>query len=48
MQFLKVAIAETIKKVKQNGKIILHKINENHKSFIDFLSNLPKEEFEFR
>lgn len=27
-------------------KIIL-KINENHKSFIDYLSNLSKEEFEF-
>jgi hypothetical protein len=28
-------------------QIILHKINENHKSFIDYLSNLAKEEFEY-
>ena len=28
-------------------EIIVRKLNENHKSFIDYLSNLSKEEFEF-
>jgi len=26
---------------------IITKINDNHKSFIDFMSILPKDEFEF-
>ena len=28
-------------------QLILHNINENYNSFIDYLSSLSKEEFEF-